>query len=309
MGGLLNYVVRRVLISIPTFFGVSLLVFMMVRLLPGDPARVIAGLLASEEEVQRIRAFLGLDKPIHEQYIVFLSNLIRGDLGTSARTGSPVIVEIASRLPYTFALTLAAMAIAITVGVLVGVFSARHRYTRADYAITTASLFGVSMPVYWLGIILILVFAVNLRLLPAAGAERPESVVLPALTLALFSSALIVRMTRSSMIEALSQDYVRTARSKGLEERTVVYKHALRNALIPVVTVVGLQFGNLLGGAVLTETVFAWPGIGRLLYESMMARDYPVIQGVVLMTAVIFIVINIVVDVIYSYLDPRIRYD
>ncbi|MCX8203483.1 MAG: ABC transporter permease [Nitrososphaeria archaeon] len=309
MGGLLNYVVRRVLISIPTFFGVSLIVFLMVRLLPGDPARVIAGLLASEEEVQRIRVFLGLDKPIHEQYFIFLSNLIRGDLGTSARTGNPVIVEIASRLPYTFALTLAAMAIAIIIGVLVGVFSARHRYTKADYAITTASLFGVSMPVYWLGIILILVFAVNLRLLPAAGAERPESVVLPALTLALFSSALIVRMTRSSMIEAMSQDYVRTARSKGLEERTVVYKHALRNALIPVVTVVGLQFGNLLGGAVLTETVFAWPGIGRLLYESLMARDYPVIQGVVLMTATIFIVINIIVDIIYSYIDPRIRYD
>lgn len=281
----------------------------MVRLLPGDPARIIAGLLASEEEVQRIRVFLGLDKPIHEQYFVFLANLVRGDLGISVRTNSPVIVEIAARLPYTFMLALTAMLIATLIGIFVGVFSARRLYSKADYVITTASLFGVSMPVYWLGIILILIFAVNLRILPAAGAERPESVVLPALTLALFSSALLVRMTRSSMIEVFSQDYVRTARSKGLTERLVVYKHALRNALIPVVTVVGLQFGNLLGGAVLTETVFAWPGIGRLLYESLMARDYPVIQGVVLVTAMIFIVINIVVDILYSYIDPRIRYD
>jgi peptide/nickel transport system permease protein/oligopeptide transport system permease protein len=304
----ITYVARRALAGIPTLWGVATVVFIMARLLPGDPARVIAGVLASPEDVERIRQQMGLDKPLVTQYFTFLSSLLHLDLGVSAHTGAPVVEEIASRLPYTIELAFVALAVAITAGVLAGVVAAIRRNTPLDLLMSGLSVFGVSMPVYWLGLMLIIVFAINLHLLPAAGADEPTSIVMPALTLALFSIGLIARMTRSSMLEVLSQDYVRTARAKGAPFRSVIFKHALRNALLPVITVIGLQFGALLGGAVVTETVFAWPGVGRLLVDSIFFRDYPVVQGLVLMFGTTFVVINLLVDLLYAYVDPRIHY-
>jgi peptide/nickel transport system permease protein/oligopeptide transport system permease protein len=280
----------------------------MARLLPGDPARVIAGVLASPEDVERIRQQMGLDQPLWVQYGNFLSSLLRLNLGTSAHTNAPVMEEIGSRLPYTVELAVVALVLAVTVGVLAGVAAAIRRNTMLDLLISSFSVFGVSMPVYWLGLMMIILFAIDLRLLPAAGADEPTSILMPAVTLALFSLGLIARMTRSSMLEVLGQDYVRTARAKGAPLRSVVFRHALRNALLPIMTVIGLQFGALLGGAVVTETVFAWPGVGRLLIDSIFFRDYPVVQGLVLMFGTTFVVINLLVDLLYAYVDPRIHY-
>ena len=280
----------------------------MARLLPGDPARVIAGVLASPEDVERIRQQMGLDQPLWVQYGNFLGSLLRLNLGTSAHTNAPVIEEIGSRLPYTIELAVVALVLAVTVGVLAGVSAAIRRNTMLDLLISSFSVFGVSMPVYWLGLMMIILFAIDLHLLPAAGADEPTSILMPAVTLALFSLGLIARMTRSSMLEVLGQDYVRTARAKGAPLRSVVFRHALRNALLPIMTVIGLQFGALLGGAVVTETVFAWPGVGRLLIDSIFFRDYPVVQGLVLMFGTTFVVINLLVDLLYAYVDPRIHY-
>lgn len=280
----------------------------MARLLPGDPARVIAGLLASPEDVERVRHEMGLDQPIWVQYLDFLGSLIHLNLGRSAHTNAPVLEEIGSRLPYTVELAVIALVIAVTAGVLAGIVAAIRRNTVLDLLISGLSVFGVSMPVYWLGLMLIIVFAIELHLFPAAGADEPTSIIMPAVTLALFSVGLIARMTRSSMLEVLGQDYVRTARAKGAPFRLVIFRHALRNALLPVITVIGLQFGALLGGAVVTETVFAWPGVGRLLVDSIFFRDYPVVQGLVLMFGTTFVVINLLVDVLYAYVDPRIHY-
>lgn len=305
---MITYVARRVVASVPTLWGVATVVFVMARLLPGDPARVIAGVLASPEDVERIRQQMGLNQPLWIQYGNFLGSLLRLNLGTSAHTNAPVIEEIGSRLPYTAELAVVALVIAITVGVLAGVAAAIRRNTPLDLLISSFSVFGVSMPVYWLGLMLIIVFAIDLHLLPAAGADEPTSIVMPAVTLALFSLGLIMRMTRSSMLEVLGQDYVRTARAKGAPFRSVVFRHALRNALLPIMTVIGLQFGALLGGAVVTETVFSWPGVGRLLVDSIFFRDYPVVQGLVLMFGTTFVVINLLVDLLYAYVDPRIHY-
>ncbi|MHB1005402.1 MAG: ABC transporter permease [Chloroflexota bacterium] len=304
-----QYIVRRLVAAIPTLFGVACIVFLMVRLLPGDPARTIAGPLANEEDVQRIRESLGLTKPLEVQFITFMGNLLRLDLGLSARTSQPVFDEVMARMPYTFELALTAIVLATIVGVALGVLAATHQNSLTDYVASAVSLFGVSMPVYWLGLMLIVIFAINLKMLPAAGAEEPTSFVLPGVTLALFAVGLITRMTRSSMLEVLRQDYVQTARAKGLHERVVVYGHALRNALLPVITIVGLQFGTLLGGAVLTESIFGWPGMGRLLVDSIFARDYPLVQGIILTFSTLFIFVNLIVDVLYAYVDPRIHYD
>jgi peptide/nickel transport system permease protein len=304
----ITYVARRVVASVPTLWGVATVVFVMARLLPGDPARVIAGVLASPEDVERIRQQMGLDQPLWVQYGNFLGSLLRLNLGTSAHTNAPVIEEIGSRLPYTVELAVVALVLAVTVGVLAGVAAAIRRNTMLDLLISSFSVFGVSMPVYWLGLMMIILFAIDLRLLPAAGADEPTSILMPAVTLALFSLGLIARMTRSSMLEVLGQDYVRTARAKGAPLRSVVFRHALRNALLPIMTVIGLQFGALLGGAVVTETVFAWPGVGRLLIDSIFFRDYPVVQGLVLMFGTTFVVINLLVDLLYAYVDPRIHY-
>jgi ABC-type dipeptide/oligopeptide/nickel transport system permease component len=308
MTGYLGFALRRVLASIPTLFGVTLIVFFMVRLLPGDPARLLAGLLASQQEVDRIRAQLGLTKPLIVQYGIFLVHLLHGDLGRSTVTQAPVTAEIASRLPQTALLAASATVLAGVLGILSGIVVSTRPYTPTDYLVTVLALAGVSIPVYWLGLMLMLVFSVFLHLLPAGGYSGPKSLILPSVTLAAFSLAIIERMTRSSMLESLRQDYIRTARAKGLAERLVVFRHALRNALIPVVTVIGLQFGALFGGAILTETTFAWPGIGRLLVSAITARDYPVIQGVVLLFAVTFLLVNLVVDLLYGYIDPRIKY-
>jgi ABC-type dipeptide/oligopeptide/nickel transport system permease component len=303
-----QYLVQRFVASVVTLLGVSLIVFLMLRLLPGDPARIIAGLLATEEDIARIRTDLGLDQPLHVQYAIFVSRLARGNLGVSARTSQPVVQELQPRLASTLRLALVSAALAAGVGVLAGTLAASRPYSGFDYALSLATLFGVSMPVYWLGLMLIIVFAIHLNWLPAAGSEGPESMVLPALTLAAFSVALIARMTRSSMLEVLRQDFVRTARAKGLGERLIVARHALKNALIPIITVIGLQFGALLGGAVLTESVFGWPGMGQLLVESIFSRDYPMVQGIVIVFSGLFILTNLVVDLCYAVIDPRIRY-
>jgi ABC-type dipeptide/oligopeptide/nickel transport system permease component len=308
MAGFRRYCVQRFLASVITLLGVSFLVFVMVRLLPGDPARVIAGLLASEADVAHIRSQLGLDRPFYVQYGIFLARAARGDLGRSARTSEPVLREILARLPATLQLALLSTVLATACGVVGGVLAATRPYSGLDYLISFSTLFGVSMPVYWLGLMLIVVFAVQLNWLPAAGAEEAGSAILPAITLASFSMALVARMTRASMLEVLGQDYVRTARAKGLREAVVVYQHALRNALIPIITAVGLQFGALLGGTVLTETVFGWPGLGRLLVDSIFARDYPMVQGLVLTFSSMFILTNFVVDLAYVVIDPRIHY-
>jgi ABC-type dipeptide/oligopeptide/nickel transport system permease component len=303
-----RYLAQRLAASLVTLWGVSLIVFLMVRLLPGDPARMIAGLLASEEETTRIRVQLGLTEPIHVQYGIFMSRLVRGNLGVSARTSRPVASEVLERLPNTLRLVVASSVVATAVGMAAGVMSAARPYSLFDYGLSVVALFGISMPVYWLGLMLIIVFAIQLNWLPAAGADQPGSLVMPALTLGAFSMAIVARMTRSSLLEVLNQDYVRTARSKGVRETVVVIRHALRNALIPIITAAGLQFGSLLGGAVLTESVFGWPGMGQLLVDSIFSRDYPVVQGIVLTFSTLFIATNLVVDLLYAYVDPRIHY-
>jgi peptide/nickel transport system permease protein len=308
MTGVRWYLAQRLAAAVVTLLGVSFIVFLMVRLLPGDPARVIAGVLASEEEVVRIRSQLELDRPLPVQYGAFLVRLARGNLGVSARTSEPVMREVLGRLPLTVELALVSSAFATMFGIAAGVVAAAFPYSVVDYLLSVVTLSGVSMPVYWLGLVLIIVFAIDLNWLPAAGAEQPASIVLPALTLGAFSVALIARMTRSSVLEVLGQDYVRTARAKGLAERAVLWRHALGNALIPILTAVGLQFGALLGGAVLTESVFGWPGLGLLLVDSIFARDYPVVQGIVLTFSALFILTNLLVDLLYAYVDPRIQY-
>ncbi len=306
--GFVAFALRRILAAIPTLFGVTLIVFFMIRMLPGDPARILAGLNATQEEVDRIRIQLGLTKPLPVQYEIFLRDLLHGDLGKSIVTQAPVAGEIASRLSPTVTLAVTATVLAVALGVASGIVVSTRQYTATDYLVTVLALAGVSIPVFWLGLMLMLVFAVGLHVVPAGGDTGPTSLILPSITLAAFSLAIIERMTRSSMLETLQQDYVRTARAKGMAEPVVVYRHALRNALIPVVTVIGLQFGGLIGGAVLTETTFAWPGIGRMLVDAISARDYPIIQGVVLLFAVVFIVINLLLDLLYGYIDPRIKY-
>jgi peptide/nickel transport system permease protein/oligopeptide transport system permease protein len=304
-----HYVLKRLLSTIPVLLGISLLLFFMLRMLPGDPAQVLAGQMASPEDIKLIRHQLGLDRPITVQYGLFLGRLIRFDLGRSARTQTPVIREVWARLPNTVYLAVAAITLACLFGIPAGILSAVRPYTWIDYLFTSMALFGISMPVFWLGLMLVVVFSVVLHWLPAGGTGSWKHLILPSFTLAAFVVAFITRMTRASMMEALSQDYTTTARSKGLEEQVVIVKHALKNALIPIVTVVGLQFGLLLGGAVLTETVFAWPGIGRLIVDSILARDYPVIQGTILIFGLLYILVNLFVDMIYAFIDPRIRYD
>ncbi|MCL0094443.1 ABC transporter permease [Dehalococcoidales bacterium] len=270
----MTHIIRRLLITLLVLFGVTIITFAMVRLIPGD-----AGQGATKEQIELIRERLGLDKHPVEQYFIFVSNLLQGDMGMSIRTGLPVTEEIMHRLPYTLLLTAAAMLIATVLGMVAGIVAGTKPNSIVDYLTTTVALFGLSMPVFWLGLMLMLLFSIKLGWLPATGADSLRHLILPAFTLGLASTAIVARMTRSSMLEVMRLDYVRTARAKGLTEKLVILRHALKNALIPVVTVIGLQMGFLLGGAVLTEIVFAWPGIGRLLVEAILARDYPVVQG------------------------------
>ncbi|RIH84842.1 Glutathione transport system permease protein GsiC [Calidithermus terrae] len=303
------YVVRRLLIVLPTLLGVLLVVFLMVRLAPGDPAQLLAGEFATPETLAAIRERFGLDEPLPTQLGLYLVNLVQGDLGQSTRTRSPVTHELATYFPNTVVLTLGAMAVALLIGIPAGIIAAIRPGTVLDLLAMLGALIGVSMPVFWFGLMAILIFSVELGWFPVAGTGSLAHLVLPSLTLGTGTAAILARMTRSAMLEVLSQDYIRTARAKGLAGQVVVFKHALRNAMIPVVTIAGLQFGGLLEGAVITETVFAWPGIGQLLVGSILARDYPVVQGAVLLIALVFILINLVVDLLYGAFDPRIRYD
>ena len=303
------YLLKRVVLALPVLIGVSLVVFTMIRLIPGDPAQLMAGQAATQEIITEIRRDLGLDRPIIVQYAYFLRNAVRGDLGRSLFNRAPVTEELALRFPRTVRLGLASMLVAAAIGVPAGIISATRHLSWVDSLVMVVALAGVSMPVFWLGLNLILIFAVRLQWLPAIGHESWAHLILPAVTLGAASAAIIARMTRSAMLEVLRQDYVRTARAKGVAEPTVIGRHALRNALIPVVTVAGLQLGTLLSGAVLTESVFAWPGVGRLLVDAVLARDYPIIQGTVLLIATTFVLLNVLVDLLYAVLDPRIRYE
>jgi peptide/nickel transport system permease protein/oligopeptide transport system permease protein len=303
-----GYLARCVIAGVITLLVISSIIFLMIRLLPGDPARVIAGEMATEQDVALLRSRLNLDKPLTVQYGIFLGDLVHGNLGTSARTQLPVMEEVLARLPRTIRLAVVSMLIATLLGVPAGLAAAFRRYSIFDLLVSFGTLCGVSMPVYWLGLMLIVLFAVKLGWLPAAGADDLTSVILPGVTLAMYSIGLITRMTRASTLDVLCQDYIRTARAKGLPAGALVYRHVLRNVLIPVVTTVGLQFGALLGGAVLTESVFGWPGMGLLLVDSIFSRDYPMIQGIVLVFSVLVISMNLLVDMLYGYIDPRIRY-
>ncbi len=304
---LARYVGIRVAQAIPTLVGAMLVMFILVRILPGDPARLIAGPEALEQDVQRIREQLGLNKPLYLQFIDYMSSILRGDLGTSIKYGTPVINEIMSRLPYTIALALAAEAIAVAVAIPLGIYSAIKPRSRVSYIASVFSLIGASAPIFWIGLIFIYIFAVNLRVLPSSGADSPRHIILPAVTLALLLMGNLTRITRAAVMEALESNHVLTAMSKGLGARVILTRHVLRNAMIPIVTIMGIQVGALLGGAVITETVFAWPGIGSLLIDSLFYRDYPLAQGIILFIVFIFIVINIVTDVLYAYIDPRVR--
>jgi peptide/nickel transport system permease protein len=293
---------------IPVLLGVILLIMVTINLIPGDPAALMLGEGATEEMVARLRASLDLDQPLPVRYVRYVGRLLQGDLGRSIREGRRVNEEIADVWPATAVLGLAALVLAVVVGMTLGVLSARWPSSLFDSLVRVASLLGLSMPIFWTGIVLIVIFSLWLAWLPAGGRGTWAHLILPATTLALPTIAMLARLTRSTMLEVLREDYIRTARAKGVGIRRVLVRHALRNAMIPVVTVLGLQTGQLLGGAVLTETVFAWPGIGRMLVRAIFARDYVLLQGGVLVLAVTFVIVNLLVDLSYAYLDPRITY-
>ncbi len=287
--------------------GVTLAVFLMMHLIPGDAAKIMAGENANPEQVEQMRENLGLNDPLYEQYFRFIGNAATGDLGNSIRTSRPVTQEIFdSRFWITVQLAIIGTALAVLFGLIAGIISATRKYSFADVSLMVIALFGLSMPNFWLGIMLIYLFSVNLGWLPVAGWGTWEHMILPAITLGTAGAAIIARMTRSSMLEVLDQDYIRTAYAKGVGDKLVIYKHGLRNALIPVVTVVGLQFGSLLGGAVVTETVFAVNGLGRLIIDSIRAHDFPMVQGTILVCAVLFVVVNTIVDISYRLLNKRV---
>jgi peptide/nickel transport system permease protein len=303
-----TYVLRRVAQSALTLLGVSVLVFVILRVLPGDPARMLLPDGAPESAVAELNRQLGLREPLIVQYGLFLRSVARGDFGQSFQYRAPALRVVLERLPATAQLTLAAMLVTIAAGVSLGITTAVLRGTRYDVAGTIVAVLGQSLPNFWLGIMLILLFGVALRWLPTSGFASWTSLVLPAVTLAAFPTALVARLTRSSMLEILNRDYIRTGRAKGLSEQGVVLRHALRNAAIPVLTVIGLQIGSLLGGAVITESVFAWPGMGKLIVDAIFFRDFPVVQTVLILSATVFVAINLLVDLLYTVIDPRIRY-
>ena len=303
-----SYLLRRLWQSALTLVGVSLLVFVILRVLPGDPARMLLPDGAPESAVAELNRQLGLREPLIVQYGLFLKSVAHGDFGQSFQYRAPALRVVLERLPATVHLTVAAMLVTIVAGVSLGIGTAVRRGTRYDVAGTILAVLGQSLPNFWLGIMLILLFGVALRWLPTSGFAGWTSLVLPAVTLAAFPTALVARLTRSSMLEILNRDYIRTGRAKGLAERSVVLRHALRNAAIPVLTVIGLQIGALLGGAVITESVFAWPGMGKLIVDAIFFRDFPVVQTVLILSATVFVGINLLVDLLYTVIDPRIRY-
>ncbi|MAS33979.1 MAG: peptide ABC transporter permease [Anaerolineaceae bacterium] len=305
-----KYIIRRTAVAIPLILAIATIVFVMLRVaLPGDPAKILAGDRASPELIEQIRENLGLDRPVPEQYAIFLLNAVQGDLGRSVKFREPVLGVIAKAFPFTVLLTLLSVSVGTVLGLIVGIVTAVKRGTWVDNISIVFVVFFYSIPTFWLGLMLILIFAVGLRWLPVQGTGTWQHFVMPVITLGIGQAALIARLTRSSMIEILGAHYVQTARAKGLRERWVILRHALRNTLIPIITVVGISIGSLLGGAVITENIFGLPGVGRLAIEAIHNRDYPMIQGTVLLVATAFIFVNLVVDVIYVYVDPRIRYE
>lgn len=310
-----GYIIRRIAMLIPTLFIIAFLAFIMTHLAPGDPARLMAGMQATEQDVERIREKLNLDKPLLQQYFIFLSKLVRGNLGKSIRSGRPVSKMILERYPFTLYLALSAMIIALLISLPAGVFAAIFKDTILDDLTMTFAVGGISMATFWRGLMLMLLFGLHLRWLPVSGAGESISffdnirfLILPSFTQGIGSAAYLTRLTRSSMLEVLNEDYVNTARAKGLGEWRVILKHSLRNALLPIVTMAGLQFGLLLGGTVVVEKVFAWPGIGRLTVDSIFAKDFPVVQGCILIFAISFVLLNLIVDILYTYINPKIRY-
>jgi len=331
------YIIKRLLQIIPVVLGVTLIAFTLIHIAPGDPVQTMLGQHATQQEIDEIRAKFGLDQPLYVQYFIWLGDLLKGDMGRSIISHEQVTVEIASRFPNTIELAIAAMIFAILIGIIAGIISATKQYSVADYSVMGIALFGISMPVFWLGIMLMMIFGVFLGWLPIGGridllipfqritgfmvidsiitANVPALIsvlrhlILPAIALGTIPMAIIARTTRSSMLEVLRQDFIRTERSKGLSERKVIYKHAIRNAMVPVVTVIGLNFGLLLSGAILTETVFSWPGVGRLVVDAVFDRDYPLVIGCILVFALVFVIVNLITDLLYTYIDPRIHYD
>jgi peptide/nickel transport system permease protein len=287
--------------------GVSFIVFSILHIAPGDPATILAGDDATAADIATIEARYGLDRPFLVQYGIWLGRVVQGDLGRSIVTRRPVTTEIRARIPHTAELAVAAILFAIVLGAIVGLISATRHNTAVDYLTMVIALIGVSMPVFWLGLILIFFFSVDLGWLPTGGAGSWQALILPAIALGASSTAIVARMMRSSVLETIRQDYIRTARAKGLAERAVLSRHLIKNALIPVVTVIGIEFGYLLGGTVVTETVFARPGLGRLLVDGIQTRDFPVVQGTLMFLATVFVLVNLTVDIFYSFLDPRIR--
>ena len=305
-----QYLAKRFVQAIPTVLIVSLLVFLMLHLIPGDPAEIFVGEnVATPEMLEQIRERMGLNRPLHEQYLTYMANALHGDLGESLNSRRPVLDEIVLRLPSTLELTVAAMLISTALGLGLGILAALNHNTLIDSAAMLLALIGISMPVYWSSLLLIVVFSVNLRWFPPIGQGGLDRLVLPALALGFLSAGSLARMVRSSMLEVLSQDYLLTARAKGLAQRAIIFRHTLRNALIPVITILGLTFGQLLGGAVITETIFARLGIGRMYVEGILNKDFTLVQGTTLFIALAYVVINIGIDLVYGYVDPRIHYD
>lgn len=310
MTGLTTYIAKRLLGSVPIVLALSVLVFSIMHLVPGDPAQMMLGEIGVlAEATANLRKQLGLDDPIHVQYFRFISKALRGDFGRSFRSSQPVAQMLKEQFPSTFELTVAGLATAIVLGVLLGIIAAVRRNSMVDHISMLIALFGVSMPGFWFGLVLIMVFSFTLRLLPATGSGTLKHLILPALALGLGALAVVARLVRSSVLDVLKEDYVRTARAKGLSERVVIYRHVLRNSLIPVVTMVGLQFGRLLGGSVVIEQVFTRQGIGRLTVNAILDKDFQVVQGGVFLSALVFILVNLLVDISYAWLDPRVRYE
>jgi len=304
-----RYIIRRLLLMIPVLMGVSLIVFSLVRLIPGDPAELLLGEDYTQEAAEELRAEWGLDKPIYIQYLFFLKQLLHGDLGDSIRSGRPVTQELLERFKNTVQLAILAVILASVIGISAGIIAGTRPFSLIDSLTMVGAVAGVSMPVFWLGLMLIYLFAVNLNWLPAVGIGGIKHLILPGITLSAFTMATIARQSRSSMLEVMEQDYITTARSKGLTESRIIRRHAIKNAMIPIITVQGVMIGRLLGGSIVTETVFAYPGMGKLLIDGIVGRDYPIVQGAILFYALSFSMINLIVDLTYVFFDPRIVYD
>ncbi len=305
---MLPYILKRLLMLIPVMFGVTVLSFSMLHLAPGDPAEVLAGVEADEVTIEAIRKEYGLDRPLYVQYYRYVGGLLQGDFGRSISTRMPIALLLKQRIPVTAKLALFSMVISFGIGILAGVIAATRQYSVFDTISMLLALFGTSLPIFWFGLLLMMFFSVTFQLFPAGGGTDWYSLTLPAISLGTASSALIARMTRASMLEVIRQDYVRTARANGIMEKVIIYKHALKNAMIPIITVVGLQFGYLLGGGVLVEAVFTLPGVGKLLVDGIFARDYPLVQSTMFMIATMFVAVNLFTDIAYAFFDPRIRY-